>query len=115
MANKFKAGDLFPSITLPTLNGETVSIGQPQGDLDWKMVVVYRGKHCPLCTRYLNQIESLKSEFNALGVDIIAVSADSEAQAQTHKQELDVSFPIAYGMTIEQMQQLGLYLSLIHI
>lgn len=103
MTNKFKAGDLFPAITLPTLNGETVSIGQPQGDLDWKMVVVYRGKHCPLCTRYLKQMEKLKPELNALGVDIIAVSADSEAQAQAHMQGLEVTFPVAYGMAIEQI------------
>ncbi len=110
-ANKFKAGDLFPAIELPTLTGDTITLGNPQAGLDWKMVVVYRGKHCPLCTRYLNEIEKLKGDFNKLGVDIVAVSADSETQVNAHMADLIVSYPIAYGLNIEQMQQLGLYIS----
>lgn len=110
-SNKFKAGDQFPAIELPSLSGDKITLGEPQAGLDWKMVVVYRGKHCPLCTRYLNEIEKLKADFNKLGVDIVAVSADSEAQATEHMADLIVSYPIAYGLSIEQMQQLGLYIS----
>lgn len=110
-ANKFKAGDQFPLIELPTLGGDIVNLGAPQVGADWRMVVVYRGKHCPLCTRYLNEIEQRKSEFARIGVDIIAVSADSEAQASAHKRALAVSYPIAYSLSIAQMQQLGLYIS----
>lgn len=109
--NKFKAGDQFPVIELPTLSGDKITLGTPQMDSDWQMVVVYRGKHCPLCTRYLNEIEKLKGDFQKLGVDIAAVSADSESQAAEHMAELVVSYPIAYGLSIEQMQQLGLYIS----
>ena len=109
--NKFKAGDQFPAIELPSLRGEKITLGTPQAGSDWKMVVVYRGKHCPLCTRYLNEIEKLKGDFNKLGVDIVAVSADSESQATEHMADLIVSYPIAYGLNIEQMQQLGLYIS----
>lgn len=110
-ANKFMAGDQFPAIEVSTLGGDTINLGKPLNGLDWKMVVVYRGKHCPLCTRYLNELEKYKPEFNQLGVDIVAVSADSLAQAQVHKESLNVSYPIAYGLTIDQMQQLGLYIS----
>ena len=46
-----------------------------------------------------------------LGIDIVAASADSLEQAQFHKSQLPVSFPIAYKLTIENMQQLGLYIS----
>ena len=109
--NKFKAGDLFPVIELPTLGGNSIELGTPQHGADWRLVAVYRGKHCPMCTRYLNELEALKDKFLQIGVDIAAVSADSEAQASAHMADLSVSFPIAYGLTIEQMQQLGLYIS----
>ncbi|MCW8327841.1 AhpC/TSA family protein [Photobacterium sp. SDRW27] len=110
-ANKFKAGDQFPIIELPTLDGDNISLGIPQTGFDWKMVVVYRGKHCPLCTRYLNELEKLKEDFFKLGIDIVAVSADSETQVTAHMADLTVSYPVAYGLSIEQMQQLGLYIS----
>ena len=111
LSNKFKAGDLFPVITLATLDGEQITLGKPQAGADWRMVVVYRGKHCPLCTRYLNQLETLKDDFLKLGVDIVAVSADSQSQASEHMADLNVSYPIAYGLSVDQMQQLGLYIS----
>lgn len=110
-ANKFKAGDIFPAIELSTVSGDKVTLGKPQNGADWQMVVVYRGKHCPLCTRYLNEIEKLRTDFIALGVDVVAVSADSQAQADEHIKELTVSYPIAYGLSIEQMRTLGLYIS----
>lgn len=110
-SNKFKAGDQFPAMELPTLTGKPIILGKPQNGLDWKMVVVYRGKHCPLCTRYLNEIEKRKSDFHQLSIDIMAISADNEAQLTAHMNELTVSYPIAYGLTIEQMKALGLYIS----
>ena len=110
-SNKFKAGDLFPVIELPIVNGEKVALGKPHSGADWQMVVVYRGKHCPMCTRYLNEIEKNKAKFLELGISIIAVSADSQEQLNSHMAEVTASYPIAYGLTIEQMQQLGLYIS----
>ncbi len=77
--NKFKAGDLFPAIELPTLNGEKITLGAPHSGADWQMVVVYRGRHCPMCTRYLNEIEKNKEKFLELGISITAMSADSLA------------------------------------
>ena len=110
-STKFTAGDLFPSLELPTLDGDELSLGTPQAGFDWRMVIVYRGKHCPLCTRYLNELVKIKEDFFKLGIDIAAVSADSEAQANAHMEDLTVSYPVAYGLSIEQMQQLGLYIS----
>ncbi|WP_417348805.1 redoxin family protein [Ferrimonas sp.] len=110
-SKKIAAGQLFPAIEVTTTGGELITLGVPQSGADWQMVVVYRGRHCPLCTRYLNEIEKLKQEFFKLGVDIVAVSADSRAQVAAHLPELNVSYPIAFGLSVEQMQQLGLYIS----
>ncbi|MGE6795809.1 peroxiredoxin-like family protein [Psychrobacter okhotskensis] len=108
---KLRAGSQFPDIQVPMLDGEMKTLGKPENGHDWKLVVVYRGKHCPICTKYLNQLETVKSSFAEAGVDIIAVSGDSKQQLEAHLEELDISFPIAYSLTVEQMNTLGLYIS----
>ncbi|NIY82418.1 peroxiredoxin family protein [Vibrio hepatarius] len=108
---KLKAGDKFPNIEATLLDGSVVTLGKPKGQGLWQAVFVYRGKHCPLCTKYLNEIESYKQAFSDAGVEVLAVSADSKQQLQKHVTQLDVSFPIAYGLSEQQMKELGLYIS----
>ena len=105
------AGSLFPSLMVKGLDGVDIELGKISEKADWRMVVVYRGKHCPLCTKYLNLLETFKEKIEANGVEIVAVSADSKTQLEAHLNDLDISFPIYYGLTIEQMQTLGLYIS----
>ncbi len=108
---KFKSGGKFPGITLPKVGGGELTLGQPLNGHDWKMVVVYRGKHCPLCTKYLKQLDSLKQKFFNIGVDIVAVSGDGEAKANAHIGDMGLNFPVAHDLSIAQMQELGLYIS----
>ena len=109
---KLAAGSEVPSLPVQSLDGETVDISKPAGGADWKMVVVYRGVHCPLCTRYLNGMPDFVERLKAVGVDLAAVSADSGEQLQRHLEKLDVNFPLYHGLTLEQMEQLGLYVSI---
>lgn len=109
--SKLHPGVKFPEMEVQLLNGETKTLGKPDNGLDWKMVVVYRGRHCPLCTRYLNQLQSFKAALEETGVDLIAVSGDSKEQLESHLEQLNVDFPIAYGLSIEQMEELGVYVS----
>lgn len=114
-SRKLHPGDTFPNITAKTLEGTELTLGKPLNGKDWQLVVVYRGKHCPLCTRYLNMIEAELDALNDIGVDVMAVSGDSEEQLRTHvtrsEGRVEVTFPLAYGLTVEQMQTLGLYIS----
>jgi peroxiredoxin len=74
-------------------------------------VIVYRGKHCPICTRYLDTLNELLPKFNELGVDAIAVSADTQERATLQLADIKNDFAVGYDMSIEQMQSLGLYIS----
>ncbi|AQQ66537.1 thioredoxin peroxidase [Microbulbifer agarilyticus] len=111
-STKLRAGDAFPSLEAVKLDGSSVTLGKPQGGATWQAVFVYRGKHCPLCTKYLNELETFKQAFQDADVDILAVSADSKEQLEQHLEKVQVSFPIAYGLTEEQMKTLGLYISI---
>ena len=110
--NKLATGDKFPRINVKTLNGEEVILGVPKNGATWQMVVVYRGKHCPLCTKYLAAIAEMKDAFLDAGVDIVAVSADTKEKAKEQAQDkLGLTFDVGYDLSIEQMQELGLYIS----
>lgn len=108
---KLQAGDAFPTLTVPGTDGAPRDLSKPQGECDWMMVVVYRGRHCPMCTRYLNQLETHIGELAEIRVDVAAVSGDSSAQLTQHREKLELSFPIFHSLTLAQMQQLGLYIS----
>jgi len=111
-SKKLATGDVFPVINVDLFDGSSVELGKAQGDATWQMIIVYRGVHCPLCTRYLNQVELHKEALAELGVSIIAVSGDSKEQLEKHLESVNISYPIAYGLTEEQMKALGLYISL---
>lgn len=109
--NKLHAGAKFPELKAKLLNGDEVNLATTTAVGNWKLVLVYRGRHCPLCTRYLNQLQNVKQQLAEIGVDIVAVSGDSKEQLESHITQLEIDFPIAYGLTIEQMEELGLYIS----
>jgi len=110
--HKLHAGAEFPALSVSDPNDAVVDISKPTGDADWQMVVVYRGRHCPLCTKFLNGLAGYRQRLLDIGIDIAAVSGDSKEQLQEHMTRLDVNFPLFHGLTLEQMQDLGLYISI---
>ena len=110
MHSTLSAGACFPEITLPTLSDGEVTLGS-RGEGEWALVVVYRGQHCPLCTKYLKQLTLLHPAFGEAKVGVVAVSGDSEAQARSQMDEVKPSFPVAYGLDVEGMRALGCYIS----
>lgn len=88
-----------------------MEIGKPQGDCDWKMIVVYRGKHCGLCKDYLEKLNGLQDEFNNIKIDIVAVTADPEDKAKFRVEESGLNIPLAYDLSLDQARILGLYIS----
>ncbi len=110
-SHKLTAGSALPDIIVNGLDGGKMSLGARGADDAWKMVVVYRGAHCPKCTIYLKKLQGLIDQFTGIGVEVVAVSGDPEEKARAHTEECGVTFPVGYGLSVEQMQQLGLYIS----
>jgi peroxiredoxin len=106
--SKPEAGAAFPEFEVPSLAGGSLKLG---GSGRWQMVVVYRGKHCPLCRKFLGSLEAMKEDFAKLDTEIALVSADPEEKAAATQQEWGLSLPLGYGLSLEQMQRLGLYIS----
>ena len=109
---KLHAGAEFQPLPVYDADENQVDIGKPTGDADWQMVVVYRGQHCPMCTRFLNNLAGFRQRLLDIGIDFAAVSGDSKEQLESHRERLEVNFPLYYGLTLAQMQSLGLYISI---
>ncbi len=110
-STKLAAGALFPTIKTARLGGGELTLGKATHPMQWQLIVVYRGKHCPLCSRYLKELDPLVARLSAVVIEAVAVSADSLDRAEPHIAELGVTLPIGYDLTIEQMRELGLYIS----
>jgi len=104
-------GETFPKITVSKLGGGNLDLGNPGNGSDWQLVVVYRGKHCPICTRYLKELEDITPKLAEIGVEVVAVSADPAKKAKDQTAEAGVSFPVGIDLSVPQMQALGLYVS----
>jgi peroxiredoxin len=107
-ATKFAAGAQFPPLSLPKVGGGHVQIGGTDG---WQMLVVYRGKHCSQCKKYLKGLDGLLADYRSHGVDVVAVSGDPKEKAETEVVEEGWRFPVGYGLNPDQMRTLGLYIS----
>ena len=58
------------------------------------MIVVYRGKHCPVSKNYLASLQQIIYELDELAVEVIAVSGDGRERAESF-----VSLPCSQGRT----------------
>ncbi len=106
--SKLRAGSTLPPLTLPAVGGGELRVG---GTGAWQMLVVYRGKHCPLCKKYLKTLDGLLPDFGTLGIEVVAASADPKEKAEADVAEHGWRFPVGYAMTTDQMRALGLYVS----
>ena len=106
---------LKPRQTVPALNVETLqgpwSLSD-QSPENFTMVVFYRGLHCPLCSKYLKELDKLASEFAAAGVSILALSSDDKTRTEQTQTDWELeNVNLGYGVSVEQAQAWGLHRS----
>lgn len=103
-----RPGNPMPPLSLPSTDGEPIQLG---GKGRWQVAVVYRGRHCPLCRKYLATLNGLLDDFRNAGADVIAISGDPRERAKEEAAEEGWKFPVACELSQDQMRQLGLYIS----
>lgn len=69
------AGITATALAWSTVSGEQLVPSEGAG---WRVLIVYRGKHCPLCKSYLNTLDAMLDDFKAASIAVAAVSADTE-------------------------------------
>ena len=100
---------LMHKMTFPTIDGKGVTVSGANNR--WQMIVVYRWLHRPICKTYTAKIDALKDKFDELETDVVFISGDTAEKAKKFASEVGLELPVAYDISIEQMRQLGLYIS----
>jgi peroxiredoxin len=108
ISTKLTAGAAFPVMSWPAVGGDQLHLSGAAG---WRLLVVYRGQHCPLCKGYLKTLNELSGSFAAAQISIAALSADTRERALADVDQFGWTFPVGYGLTVDQMRELGLYVS----
>lgn len=100
-----------PALNVPLIGGGRFVLGAvPAGHFD--LVVFYRGLHCPICAKYLMELERLAPEFASRGVQILAVSSDDAERGREMAEKVKASgLKFAYGLSLKSARQWGLYIS----
>ena len=108
MAPTITPGALFPSMAFSLVDGSKKSLDSGSS---WTLLIVYRGRHCARCKTYLSKLDGLLPRLADLGVETLVVSADPVDRARADAKDFGWRFPLAHGLTVEQMRQLGLFVS----
>ena len=100
-----------PELKFPLLNGSEWNLAE-QTPQNYTLVVFYRGLHCPICKKYLQQLEELLPEFDQRGVNVVAVSMDTEKRARLSRQKWEIAkLTLGYALSEKTARAWGLYLS----
>jgi peroxiredoxin len=100
-----------PALNVALLGGERFVLGAQPGER-FDLVVFYRGLHCPICAKYLMELERLVPEFEKRGVRVLAVSSDDAQRAQAMADKIKASqLRIGHGLSLQAARQWGLYIS----
>lgn len=107
---------LIPTKKVPSLIIPRVADGKwtlaDQRPENFLLLVFYRGYHCPICKTYLEKLNSLLGDASKQGMTVFVASGDTEERARQSQHEWKIDdLDLGYGMTVEQMNDWGLYLS----
>lgn len=100
-----------PNVLVETLdgNGFDLHAAQPK---TFSLIAFYRGLHCPVCAKYLMELERLAPDFAERGVESIAISCDSRERAEAMATKVRArSLRFGFGLALDVARDWGLYLS----
>ncbi len=106
-----KPNTQVPDLNLRLINDTEWTLKSQRPDA-FTLLVFYRGLHCPVCKKQLQEIAEHLDKLVERGVYVTAISMDTEKRAKKAGEEWNIpNLPVAYNLTQEQAKSYGLYLS----
>jgi peroxiredoxin len=100
-----------PSLELPTVDGGNWSLAAQKPE-NFTLIVFYRGRHCPICSMYLGDLNSKADQFAEKGVSIFVASTDGEERAADAKAEWKLDkLTVGHSLSLDDARDWGLYIS----
>ncbi|MCH4823272.1 redoxin domain-containing protein [Gramella lutea] len=106
-----KPGAKVPELNLNTTKGVKWNLSDNKPE-NFTMIIVYRGIHCPVCKKYLEELNNKIGDFRDKGVNVICVSSNTKELALKTVEEWKIDkLDIAYGFDVEEGRKWDLYIS----
>lgn len=100
-----------PALNVPLVGGGQFISGVSPG-VHFDLLVFYRGLHCPICAKYLMELERLAPEFANRGVKLLAISSDDQDRASQMAAKVNAkNLAFAHSLSLQCARQWGLYIS----
>jgi peroxiredoxin len=100
-----------PALEVPLAGGGTFRLSDEQPEY-FTMIVFYRGRHCPVCAKYLADLHQKLDEFAQRGVSVVAISSDSQDRAEAAQENWKLpKLRVGYGLNLDEARKWGLYIS----
>jgi peroxiredoxin len=96
------SGEESPDFTLKSRDGGNIKLSEQRGNI---VLINFWASWCGPCREELPAFEALYQEYQDLGVEILAVNVDDEAEkANVLLQDIEVSFPVLFDTSGEVSQ-----------
>ncbi len=100
-----------PGLVVPLLSGGTFTLAEHRPKT-FAIIVFYRGKHCPICSSYLRQVQDLLDRAGELGAEVVAISMDGEERARSSAEDWGLDrLEIGHSLSEQTAREWGLYIS----
>ena len=100
-----------PELKLKSANKESLDLSKEEPD-NFTALFFYRGLHCPICKKQLQELEKKLSQFSQRGVDVFAISMDNEKRAEKTLKDWELKeLNLCYGLEENVARNWGLFLS----
>jgi len=98
-------GDIAPEFTLPGTGGREYSLSEFRGKP--VVLVFYPGDDTPVCTKQLSSYSHDLSQFESVGAQVLAVSAQGIESHEKFSGKLGLGFPLLADMDKKVAQAYG--------
>ena len=108
--NVLKPRQAVPALEVDTLDGPW-SLAE-QNPENFTMAVFYRGLHCPVCSKYIAELDRMVGDFAEIGTSVLALSTDTRERAQQARDNWELKqLNLGHGLSLEQVRDWGLHRS----
>ena len=110
---QIKPGQDAGPLSLNLINGTNWTLSEQDDDAHpWRMIVVYRGLHCPLCKKQLKELSGKLKDIADKGISVVAATMEEKSRADKAHEEWELDqLPIAYGIGEDFVEKFGLFTS----
>lgn len=100
-----------PTLEVDTLSGNRWKLSEQKPE-QFTMLVFYRGLHCPICRRYLTELDGMAGDFAKRGIATLVLSSDTRERAEETQKRWGLKvLDLGYGLSIDKAREWGLYVS----